>query len=49
MYETFVRRGWPERVARIYSGCKAPPRPRKKLKLYTYDNGFLAGVVFTGK
>ena len=48
LYETFVRRGWPERVAHIYSGWKAPPRPVKKVKLYIYDNGFRAGVVFTG-
>lgn len=33
MYEIFVRRGWPERVARIYTGA---PRPPLKLHFVLY-------------
>jgi hypothetical protein len=29
-YNTFIQRGWPSRIASIYSGWKAPPIKQKQ-------------------
>jgi hypothetical protein len=32
-YDTFIRRGWPPRIASIYSGWNAPTYKQKILEL----------------